>query len=83
MSCLSRGDATTWRSLGIRGAFDVVPQMGGVEREPGLEPSDPRLPLVDPVPERIEDGQEGVLSFRIDSLPERFRDRKLAIQIQG
>jgi hypothetical protein len=79
MSCLSRGDAI-WGPLNIRGAFDVHSLMGGIERKPGLERSDPRLPLVDPVPERIEGGQESILSFRRDG---RFRDRRLVIQIQG
>jgi len=83
MSYPSRGDATTWQSLSIRGAFDVHPPMGGVERQPGLERSDRRLLLVDPVPERIEDGQEGILGFRRGGIPERFTDRRLAVQIQG
>ena len=51
--------------------------IGGVELEPGLEIADALLQLSDLLSERVEDGQDGDLGVRWDSVPERSRDGRL------
>ena len=49
----------------------------GIELEPRLQIADALLQFSDPSLVRIQDGQDGGLSFRRDSAPEGFRDRRL------
>jgi hypothetical protein len=49
----------------------------GIELEPRLQIADALLQLSDPSLVRIQDSQDGGLSFRRDSTPQGFRDRRL------
>jgi len=51
--------------------------IGGIELEPGLQIADALLQFGDPSLEGVQDGQDGNLGFRWDSVPERFRDGRL------
>ncbi len=49
----------------------------GIELEPRLQTADTLLQFSDPSLVRIQDSQDGDLSFRRDGAPEGFRDRRL------
>ncbi len=51
--------------------------IGGIELQPGLKIADALLQFSNPSVDGVQDGQEGYLGFRWDSVPERFGDGRL------